>query len=191
MLLKNLNARLPLKQPRNTRIGVVGSSANDSLVLLGNYHGAPAYDKVVTPLEAIIGLCGREHVRYTPGAWVAGEGTWDFTSALQVANASDVAVVFLGGSAKGTVAGVTHYDTTEKEGMDRTEIGLPGVQLDLLKALATQTSTPIVVVLINGGTHADFGNTEFCVEGHILSLCAGTIRFSAYWRGALHSQIIA
>ena len=153
VLLKNSNARLPLKQPRDagSRIGIIGSSANDSLVLLGNYHGAPAYDKVLTPLEAIVGLYGQEHVHYTPGVWVTGEGTWDFTSALEVSNSSDVVVVFVGGSAKGTVAGVTHYDTTEKEGMDRTEIGLPGLQLDLLKALATQTSTPLVVVLINGG----------------------------------------
>ena len=57
----------------------------------------------------------------------------------------------IGGSAKGTFDGVTHYDTTEKEGMDRKSITMPGLQLDLVKALATQTTTPIVVVLINGG----------------------------------------
>ena len=68
-----------------------------------------------------------------------------------MAKKSKVVVVFLGGSTKGSFDGITHYDTTEKEGMDRgNDIGLPGLQLDLLKALTTQCDTPVVVVLING-----------------------------------------
>jgi len=81
----------------------------------------------------------------------SSSGSWDFTAAVQAAKASDVAIVCIGGSAKGSFNGITHYDTTEKEGMDRKTITMPGLQLDLVKALATQTTTPIVVVLINGG----------------------------------------
>ena len=38
----------------------------------------------------------------------------------------------------------------EDEAHDRTSIGLPGMQEDLLRAIATQTSTPLVVVLMSG-----------------------------------------
>jgi beta-glucosidase len=41
--------------------------------------------------------------------------------------------------------------TIEAEGQDRTETTLPGVQMSLVQNL-TQVGTPIVVVLINGGT---------------------------------------
>ena len=35
--------------------------------------------------------------------------------------------------------------------MDRRSIALSGMQLDLVQAIASQTTTPIVVVLIHGG----------------------------------------
>ena len=35
--------------------------------------------------------------------------------------------------------------------MDRTSLTLPGKQLDLILAVASQTATPIVVVLVHGG----------------------------------------
>ena len=47
--------------------------------------------------------------------------------------------------------GFTYYDTVEKESMDRRSIALSGMQLDLVQAIASQTTTPIIVVLIHGG----------------------------------------
>jgi phenylacetate-coenzyme A ligase PaaK-like adenylate-forming protein len=38
-----------------------------------------------------------------------------------------------------------------QESLDRKSLLLPGVQEDLIKAIAKRTTTPIVVVLINGG----------------------------------------
>ena len=152
VLLKNVAGRLPLKVAAGQEkvvVAVIGHSANDSLVLLGNYHGDPSQSPV-TPLEAITARVDA-NVNFAQGAWVTGEGTWDFSAAIQAARRSDVAVIFVGGSAKGTVDGITHFDTTEKEGLDRTELTLPGVQTDLIKAIASQTDTPIVLVLINGG----------------------------------------
>ena len=149
VLLKNVNQRLPLSKTSASSIGIVGNSANDTILLLGNYHGDPS-QSVVTPLAAFESVLGTENVNFDRGVWVTGEGSWDFTAAVQVAKKSEVVVVFVGGSTKGSFDGITHYDTTNKEGMDRSVIGLPGLQLDLLKALASQSDTPIVVVLING-----------------------------------------
>jgi len=56
--------------------------------------------------------------------------------------AADYAIVFVGLD-----------QSQETEGLDRYNISLPGVQNELVQAVAT-TSTPVVVVLINGGALA-------------------------------------
>ena len=71
--------------------------------------------------------------------------------AIDAASAADVAVITVGSSSKGTLNGFTFYTTIEKESMDRKSLALPGMQLDLIKAIGSQTTTPIVVVLIHGG----------------------------------------
>ena len=40
---------------------------------------------------------------------------------------------------------------TEKESLDRTSLLLTGVQMDLVKYLAKHCTTPLVLVLVNGG----------------------------------------
>ena len=40
---------------------------------------------------------------------------------------------------------------TEAEGTDRTDIGLPGLQLALVQMLARMTAVPLVVILVHGG----------------------------------------
>jgi len=51
--------------------------------LMGNYHGDPSRP-VVTPLSAFQSLLGETRVKYDQGVWVTGEGSWDFTQAIQV-----------------------------------------------------------------------------------------------------------
>ena len=76
VLLKNSHQRLPLSRSKIKNIGILGNSANDSLVLLGNYHGDPAFGKVVTPLEAVTTLYGENNVFFDRGVWVTGEGNF-------------------------------------------------------------------------------------------------------------------
>ena len=135
---------------------MIGPQANDSLVLLGNYHGDPAFANVSTPLEAIDRYVARSQnphvpVKYAHGCSVVGDGAWEFTDALAAAEMAETTILFLGGSAKGSNDGVVHLDTTEKEGLDRTSLSLPGLQEDLLRAIAARTSTRIVLVIVAGG----------------------------------------
>lgn len=58
--------------------------------------------------------------------------------AVKCAKNADVAIVVLGDSSE-----------TSGEGLDRVDLGLPGKQLDLLKAVY-ETGTPVVLVLLNG-----------------------------------------
>jgi len=155
VLLKNDKNILPLNMNKISRIAIIGPHANDTEVLLGNYHGNPAI--VTTPLEGIKNkLQGSGiHITYNLGAQILGEGSWMFQDAVQAASKADIAIVFVGLSMKGT----PHSDlippysgvAIEKESLDRTDISLPHIQRDLLKALFKRQSTPIIVVLVNGG----------------------------------------
>ena len=51
--------------------------------------------------------------------------------------------------------------------MDRRSIALSGMQLDLVQAIASQTTTPIVVVLIHGGAQ----QRGFCLEASRFTSC--------------------
>jgi beta-glucosidase len=87
------------------------------------------------------------------GCWVIGEGTWQFEQAISAATGADAVLVFVGSSSKrSNLSEPELLDVaTEKESLDRTSIDLPGVQMDLIRALALRTTTPIIVVLVNGG----------------------------------------
>jgi hypothetical protein len=63
----------------------------------------------------------------------------NFSAAVAVAKASDVAILFLGND-----------QTTEAENFDRYSLGLPGAQQDLLEAVA-KVQPNVVLVLQNGG----------------------------------------
>lgn len=63
----------------------------------------------------------------------------NFSEAVAVAKAADVAILFLGND-----------QTTEAENFDRYSLGLPGAQQDLLEAIA-EVQSNVVLVLQNGG----------------------------------------
>ena len=77
------------------------------------------------------------------GCSVSGNSTDGFGAAVDAAEAADVAVFF----------GGLDTDDVEREGHDRVDLGLPGVQSDLIKRVAA-TGTPVVLVLLNGGAVA-------------------------------------
>ena len=65
VLLKNENNILPLKSPR--RIAVIGPSADDSDMLLANYHGTPSH--TVTPLAGMQKQFGdKSEIRFALGS---------------------------------------------------------------------------------------------------------------------------
>jgi beta-glucosidase len=147
---------LPLS--RGMTVAVVGPNANATDALLGNYHGTPAF--VVSPLQAIADTAaavrsshvGRTAVRrthhlcaqvlYAPGCAINSNDTSGFADAEAAARASAVVVLVLG------------LDLSqEAEGLDRTSIELPGVQLQLAQRMVA-TGTPVVVVFVSGGALA-------------------------------------
>eukprot|EP01060_Flectonema_neradi_P018021 TRINITY_DN2483_c1_g2_i2.p1 TRINITY_DN2483_c1_g2~~TRINITY_DN2483_c1_g2_i2.p1 ORF type:complete len:776 (+),score=198.43 TRINITY_DN2483_c1_g2_i2:44-2371(+) len=141
VLLKNSNDILPLKKGSN--IALIGPHVNASTSLVGNYFGQICVDDtfncVETPTAAISKLNVGGKTTNTEGCTVTGTDKSGFAAAVAAAGDADIVVMMLGLSEK-----------VEAESHDRTSIDLPGVQKDLITAVAAK-GKPMVLVLVNGG----------------------------------------
>ena len=153
VLLKNEHACLPL--PKNLEsIAVIGPNADNGDVLLGNYNGIPSH--AVTILEGIRNLVSPvTTVGYARGCAILDPDRNGFGEAVELARRSRVVVLVVGLSQQ--VEGEEGQEEGNPPGVrsigDRTDLVLPGVQGDLLKAVHA-TGTPLVVVLVNGSAVA-------------------------------------
>jgi beta-glucosidase len=171
VLLKNQGELLPLK-PDLAKIAVIGPNADsvrnlvgdyaypchiESLVemrhsLQGTFH-TPVPDRVemvdnFVPIISILEGIKRRvspqtEVLYARGCDVLDPSREGLAEAVAAARQSGVAIVVVGDK-----AGLTD-SCTSGEGRDRAELGLPGIQEELVRAIYT-TGVPVVVVLVNG-----------------------------------------
>jgi len=149
VLLKNDGPVLPLSEGTR-RIAVIGPNADDVETLLGNYNGTPS--SAVTPLQGIRQRAGHHaEVRWARGCDLTAPGRDGFDEAAALARWADVAIVILGLSPR--LEGEEGEENLIDKGGDRVHIDLPGVQEDLLQAVAT-TGTPTVLVLHGGSAIA-------------------------------------
>ena len=159
VLLKN-DGLLPLDRHRIKRIAVIGENADSVPLLEGNYNGTPA--RPVTILQGIRAIAGPDiDVTYDTGCPLAlrkdgsNQPSPDMIAkAVAAANSADV-VIYVGGISPG-LEGEEMSEANGFEGFhggDRTQIELPGVQTDLLKAL-NATGKPVVLVNCSGSAIA-------------------------------------
>ncbi len=175
VLLKNEGGLLPLDDTPRT-IAVIGPSADSIRLLQGDYHYPshlehaasqqennpgdvpaaalprpddldaiqPFYVKMVTLLDGIrqAAAPGTE-ILHARGCDVTDPATDGFAEAVEIASRADVVIV-----AVGDKSGLT-TDCTTGEAVDRLDITLPGVQQQLVEAVAA-TGKPVIVVLLNG-----------------------------------------
>ena len=168
ILLKNEGGVLPLTKPRV--VAVIGPNADQPRHLLGDYS-YPAMLELMTyalvPRMAFVGEVDEDHVRansidvpsvlegiralagantkvlHAPGCRVADQDRSGFEEAVRVAGQADVVILVLGDKS-GLVPSCTSGETR-----DRAELGLPGVQEELVKAIVA-VGKPVIAVLING-----------------------------------------
>jgi beta-glucosidase len=147
VLLKNSAGVLPLA-PSMKAIAVVGPTADDQDVLLGNYNGKPS--RAVTILDGLRAKARARGVElhYAKGCGLASPSARAIGDAVAAVARPEVgaAVVVLGLSPK--------YEGEEGEsalnpGGDRRDLALPGVQQQLLEAVVA-TGKPTILVLTGG-----------------------------------------
>ncbi|WP_165020294.1 beta-glucosidase BglX [Dysgonomonas sp. ZJ279] len=137
VLLKNKNQLLPLEA--NKRIALIGPLAKDKYEILGCWSAMGNRDSVpVSVYEGLTEALGSDKITYAKGCDIQSDDRSGFTEALRVASAADVVVMVMG-----------EFHNMSGENNSRTDISLPGLQLDLLKAIK-KTGKPVVLVLMNG-----------------------------------------
>ena len=169
------SSTVPLPRAPLSSLAVIGPNADRQLTLLGNYCGCedgqpggptdPPITKgcvLVTPYAAIKAAVEAENrlravegstqsiaLRYSKGADINSTDRSQFQAAVDAVKASDVAVLVMGiGTCVGPWAGLPS-DCIEAEAWDRLDMGLTGVQPELMRQLIA-TGTPLILVLMSG-----------------------------------------
>lgn len=149
VLLKNENNILPLKK-NGQKIALIGALANDKTSPLGSWRIAADDETAISVLEGMQAYTGNTLI-YEKGAdVVTGETLFPkeltlnisdksgFSAAVTAAKSADVVVMVLG-----------EHGLNSGEGRSRSEIGLTGVQQELLETVY-KANKNIVLVLNNG-----------------------------------------
>lgn len=158
VLLKNRNGILPLK-PDIRSICVVGPTATNQDVLVGNYYGFN--DHLVTLLAGIVGRVPEGvKLEYRPGCLLTqGNVSAVDWSVFEAAN-SDVTIACVGSSP--VLEGEEGDAILSEENGDRSDIRLPAAQVDYVKKLVIQGAR--VVLVITGGSPLTLEGLEEMVE---------------------------
>ncbi|MDG2344170.1 MAG: beta-glucosidase BglX [Flavobacteriales bacterium] len=149
VLLKNSKNVLPLIEKK--KIAVIGPLANDGDTPLGNWRGKGEQNSATSLVEGMKMVLKNNSINYTKGCELSiGNNNFfqelkinktdrnGFKEAIELAKSSDVVVMALGEPAY-----------MSGEGRSRADIGLPGLQLELLKEVYAVNKN-IVLVLMNG-----------------------------------------
>ena len=148
VLLENRGV-LPIA-PQVKKLALIGPTANDVEVLLGNYHGTPSAQ--VTIQDGLERACKQRGVEFrsTLGSNVEERSEQELSQAEALAGWADLVVLVLGITPK--QEGEEGESRGHAQG-DRLDIALPAVQQELF-ARVQRSKKPIAVVLTGGSAQA-------------------------------------
>jgi beta-glucosidase-like glycosyl hydrolase len=173
VLLKNEGSILPFAKGKS--VAVLGPHGNAQGALVGNYIGeicpTNGFACITSPFTAITNTNKGGKTVYSQGCAVNSTSTAGFDAAIAAAKASDYVVLIIGID-----------QTIEREGYDRIDITLPGVQEQFAK-MVIAVGKPTVVVLINGGIVA-IDNLKPIAPAIIEAFYPG------YWGGVALADVI-
>lgn len=139
VLLNNRDQLLPIVPGDLRTIALVGPLADSKADLLGEWSGRGRAEEAVSLLEGLESrLSGKVRILHASGCDIDNTDKSQFRDAIRVAESADLVIAAVGESRM-----------MSGEALCRSDIGLPGVQKELLMDLA-ETGKPIVVVLMNG-----------------------------------------
>ncbi|XP_039585113.1 probable beta-D-xylosidase 2 isoform X1 [Passer montanus] len=141
VLLKNVRGTLPLRAQDllSQHLAVVGPFADNPRVLFGDYAPVPEPQYIYTPRKGLEMLGA--NVSFTAGCSEPRCRQYSRAELVRVVGTADVVLVCLG----------TGVDV-ETEAKDRSDLSLPGHQLELLQdAVQAAAGRPVILLLFNAG----------------------------------------
>jgi len=170
VLLKNDDGLLPLKKTIGT-LAIIGPNANSPRNQLGDYTYPPHIERLLRdnpevattvsydpdPSQFVSGSVAipsfltaikqkvrpQTRVLYAAGCDVNSDDKTGFDDAVCIAHEAETVIMFVGDR-----SGLS-LDCTTGETRDRADLNLPGVQEELVRAVAA-TGKPVIVVLVTG-----------------------------------------
>jgi beta-glucosidase len=137
VLLKNENNLLPLKKEYK-KIAVIGPLANNQEDMNGSWSFFGEAQHPVSILQGLKEALPNTILTFAEGCNLYDNKTDKFSQAVAAAKQSELVIMVVGESAP-----------MNGEGASRADIGLPGVQQQLVEEIY-KTGKPIVVLLLNG-----------------------------------------
>ena len=139
VLLKNEKSILPLDSKRIKRIALIGPLADDQQSLLGCWQCMGRREDVVSIRNGLKNrLGGNIVIDYAQGCEINSDNKGGFKKAQQAASQADVVIMVMG-----------EHANMSGEGHSRSNLNLPGVQPELVSAVA-ESGKPVILILING-----------------------------------------
>jgi len=140
VMLKNDHDVLPLSASRLNSIAVIGPLADAPYQQLGTWIFDGDVDLSITPMHAIHSLVGHDlDIRYLRAMENSrSRASESFDEAVEIAQNSDVTVLFLG--EESILSGEAH---------SRADINLPGDQAELVRRIR-ETGKPVIAVILAG-----------------------------------------
>lgn len=181
VLLKNENNLLPLDRSATKTVAVIGPLAN-MLSKGANYTGL--YSSFPTNLQGIKDKLGSgARVLYARGSGV--QETDDPEASLREAEAAarqaDVVLLFVGAN-----------EAIEREGLDRTYLTLPTVQVQLVRRV--MAANPRTVVVLQNGGPITLAGTKHYIAGHLITIdqsAEAPAVLDMFWDGEAGAAAIA
>ncbi len=137
VLLKNENGLLPLKKSFK-KIALIGPLADDKEDMNGSWSFFGEAQDPVSIRSGLIGALPKTEFLFAEGCNLYDNKTDKLADAVRIARQSELVILVVGESA-----------VMNGEAGSRADIGLPGVQQQLVEAIAA-TGKPIVLLLVNG-----------------------------------------
>lgn len=137
VLLKNEKKLLPLKQSYK-KIAVIGPLANNQEDMNGSWSFFGEAQHPISILNGIKEALPKTEVLFSEGCNLYDNKTDKFSEAVRIAKQSELVIMVVGESAP-----------MNGEGASRADIGLPGIQQELVEEIY-KTGKPIVLLLVNG-----------------------------------------
>jgi len=139
VLLKNTGDVLPIQRSVK-RIAVIGELANSRHDMIGSWSGAGDTATAVSLYEGLKRRFGNTvEISYARGCGISDSSRQGFAAAVSLAAGADM-VIYAAGEASQSMTG---------EASSKTSLNLPGIQSQLLDALAA-TGTPVVLLIMSG-----------------------------------------